>query len=75
MELYAQAFEAAEALHRLEAFASFHGPAFYGLPRNSDTITLQRENWVIPAHLPLGDRTIVPLNAGEKLEWKLAEPS
>ena len=55
MELYAEAFERAGALDKLEAFASFHGPAFYGLPRNTDTITLKRESWTLPDSLPLGD--------------------
>jgi dihydroorotase len=72
MELYAQAFDRANALDKLEAFASFNGPAFYGLPRNSGTITLQRETWTLPAELPLGDVTIVPLNGGETIDWKLA---
>lgn len=72
MELYAQAFDLAGALDRLEAFASFHGPAFYGLPRNQDTITLKREAWTLPSELPLGDATVVPLNGGESIAWKLA---
>jgi dihydroorotase len=72
MELYAQAFDQAGALDKLEAFASFNGPAFYGLPRNEGTITLKREQWTLPAELPLGDSTIVPLNGGETIGWKLA---
>lgn len=72
MELYAQAFEQAGALDKLEAFASFHGPAFYGLPRNTGTITLKRETWTLPLELPMGDATVVPLNGGEALGWKLA---
>jgi len=71
MELYAHAFDQAGALDKLEAFASFNGPAFYGLPRNEGTVTLKRESWVLPAELPFGDATIVPLNAGEPVEWKL----
>lgn len=70
MELYAQAFEQAGALDKLEAFASVHGPAFYGLPRNSGTLTLERAAWTLPAELSFGDSTIVPLNGGEALEWK-----
>jgi dihydroorotase len=70
MELYAQAFDQAGALDKLEAFASFNGPAFYGLPRNSGTITLQRETWSLPAELPMGDATVVPLNGGEPIGWK-----
>jgi dihydroorotase len=71
MELYAEAFERAGALDKLEAFASFHGPAFYGLPRNTDTVTLKREPWQVPALLALADAQVVPLNAGETIHWKL----
>ena len=71
MELYAQAFDQAGALDKLEAFASFNGPAFYDLPRNTGSVTLQRESWTLPAELPLGDATIVPLNGGESIAWKL----
>ncbi|MGV8893435.1 MAG: dihydroorotase [Burkholderiaceae bacterium] len=71
MELYAQAFDQAGALDKLEAFASFNGPAFYDLPRNAGTVTLQRQNWTLPAELPLGDSTIMPLNGGETIGWKL----
>ncbi|MDR3384479.1 dihydroorotase [Cupriavidus basilensis] len=70
MELYAEAFEAAGALDKLEAFASFNGPVFYGLPRNSGTLTLVREAWELPAELPYGDTTLVPLRGGETLHWK-----
>ncbi|MBS0308295.1 MAG: dihydroorotase [Proteobacteria bacterium] len=70
LELYAEAFEQAGALDKLEAFASVNGPAFYGLPRNTGTVTLQREAWTLPAELPFGDATIVPLNGGETLRWK-----
>lgn len=73
LELYAEAFEEADALDRLEAFASFHGPDFYGLPRNSETVTLVRESWPVPASLPYGDTVLVPLRAGETLRWKLAD--
>jgi dihydroorotase len=71
MELYAEAFDKAGALDKLEAFASLNGAQFYGLPRNSDRITLRREPWILPAELPLGEATIVPLNAGETIGWKL----
>ena len=71
IEMYAEAFEDAKALDKLEAFASFHGPDFYGLPRNSDKITLQREDWVLPESLPLGSDTVKPLRAGETLRWKV----
>ncbi|MCA3231663.1 MAG: dihydroorotase, partial [Cupriavidus sp.] len=70
MELYAEAFDTAGALDKLEAFASFNGPAFYGLPRNTGTLTLTREDWELPAELPYGDTTLVPLRAGETLRWK-----
>jgi dihydroorotase len=71
IELYAEAFEAAGALERLEAFASFHGPDFYGLPRNRESITLVREDWRLPAECPFGEETIVPLKAGEPVRWRL----
>jgi dihydroorotase len=71
MELYAEAFDQAGALDKLEAFASFNGPAFYELPRNSDRITLQRETWTLPAELPYGEAAIVPLNGGESIGWKM----
>ncbi len=73
LELYATAFERAGALDRLEAFASFHGPDFYGLPRNRTRITLRREPWQIPDSLPFGADQIVPLASGETLDWRLAE--
>ncbi len=72
LEMYALAFEQAGALNRLEAFASFHGPDFYRLPRNTEKITLQRRNWAVPDELPFGDATIVPLAADESLPWQLA---
>ncbi len=71
LALYAEAFEAAAALDRLEAFASFHGADFYGLPRNSGTVTLKRECWTVPETLPFGDATIKPLRAGDTLNWRL----
>lgn len=71
LELYAQAFDQAHALDKLESFASFNGPAFYGLPRNTGTITLKRESWTLPAELPMGEATVVPLNGGESIDWKL----
>ncbi|MBD3669783.1 MAG: dihydroorotase [Gammaproteobacteria bacterium] len=72
IELYAEAFEAAGALERLEGFASHHGADFYGLPRNTDSITLKHEHWDVPAAYPLGEKEVVPLRAGERLGWKLA---
>ena len=71
LELYAEAFEAAGALDKLEAFASFNGADFYGLPRNTGSVTLKREAWVLPAEMPFADATIKPLRAGETLNWKL----
>jgi dihydroorotase len=71
LEMYAEAFEAADALHRLEAFASFHGPDFYGLPRNAGTVTLMRQPWPLPETMPFGDAVIKPLRGGETLQWKL----
>ncbi len=71
MELYAQAFEEAGALDKLEAFASFYGADFYGLPRNKDHITLQKQNWIVPEELVMQSATIVPLDAGTTLAWKM----
>ncbi len=71
LELYAQAFDRVGALAQLEGFASFHGAAFYGLARNSGTVTLQRESWLLPLELPAGEHTIVPLGAGETIAWQL----
>jgi dihydroorotase len=71
LELYAEAFEAAGALDRLEAFASFNGPDFYGLPRNRGMVTLKREPWTLPESVPFGDATLKPLRGGETLNWKL----
>jgi len=71
LELYAEAFDQADALDRLGAFASFNGPDFYNLPRNQGSVTLRRESWAIPAELPMGDSVVVPLNGGESINWKL----
>ena len=73
IEMYAMAFEEAGALGRLEAFASFRGADFYGLPRNTDRITLQRRGWTVPGELKFGETTLVPLAAGETLPWQLAD--
>ena len=73
IELYAEVFEAAGALDRLEAFASFHGPDFYGLPRNRESITLVKEPWDVPAAIDLGEgQRLIPLRAGEAVTWRLA---
>ena len=69
--MYAEAFEAAAALDRLEAFASFHGADFYGLPRNTDRIALEKADWRVPDSLPFGDDVLVPLRAGETLNWRM----
>jgi dihydroorotase len=71
MELYAEAFEQARALDRLEGFASCHGADFYGLPRNRDTITLRRESWTAPESYPFGEARLKPLRGGEPLSWRL----
>jgi dihydroorotase len=71
IELYAQAFESAGALDKLEGFASFHGPAFYGLARNTGTLTLRREPWTVPESYPFGDAQLKPLGGGETLNWKV----
>jgi dihydroorotase len=71
LELYAEAFEAASALDKLEAFASFNGPDFYGRPRNRGTVTLRREPWQLPESVPFGAAQLKPLRGGETLNWKL----
>jgi len=73
IELYAEAFEQAGALDRLEAFASFHGADFYRLPRNTGLIKLRREDWQVPATLEFGGQRLVPLRAGETVRWKLVD--
>jgi dihydroorotase len=73
IEMYAEAFEAANALDKLEAFASFNGPAFYGLPRNTGTITLRKESWTPPASFAFGEAELKPLRSGEALPWRLVE--
>ncbi|APV48489.1 dihydroorotase [Betaproteobacteria bacterium GR16-43] len=70
IELYAEAFEAAGALGKLEAFASHFGADFYGLPRNTAKITLEKSPWEVPEAYPFGDATIVPMRAGQKLAWR-----
>ena len=73
LELYAEAFDTAGALDRLEAFASFNGADFYRLPRNSGTVTLEKQMWSVPESLAYaGEEELVPLRAGETLSWKLA---
>ena len=71
IELYAEAFENANALEKLEGFSSFYGADFYGLPRNTTKITLEKARWLVPNELPLGDDSLVPLRAGQQISWKL----
>jgi dihydroorotase len=71
MELYAEAFEAAGALDKLEGFASFHGADFYGVPRNTGTLTLRREAWTVPETVPFGDAQLKPLRGGESMPWRV----
>ncbi len=73
IELYAEVFEDLGALDKLEAFASFYGADFYGLPRNKERITLVKRSWQAPQELPFGQETIVPLRAGETLRWQLEQ--
>ena len=71
MELYAEVFESANALDKLEGFASFYGADFYGLPRNTEKITLVKKLWEVPASLPFDGDVLVPLRAGQKMAWKI----
>lgn len=73
LELYAEAFEEANALERLEGFASFHGADFYGLPRNPGALTLRKETTPVTAQFEFGDATLIPLRAGETLAWRLVD--
>ena len=72
LELYAEAFEAANALDRLEAFASHHGADFYGLPRNKGKVKLEKVKWKVSGEYPFGGETVVPLRAGQTIGWRLA---
>ena len=72
IELYAEAFDRAGAMDKLEDFASHFGPDFYGLPRNTDKIRLLKQPWQLPESVPLGDQTMTPLMAGESLNWQIA---
>jgi dihydroorotase len=73
IELYAEVFDSAKALDKLEAFASYHGPDFYGLPRNTRTITLVKESWIVPETIPFGQATLKPLRGGESVAWRLVD--
>jgi len=72
LPLYAEAFDAAGALDRLEGFASRHGADFYGLPRNVERVTLRRESWTVPAEYPYAEQGVVPLRAAEQVHWRVA---
>src|SRR5947207_3903330 len=74
LELYAEVFEDAGALDCLEGFASVHGAAFYGLPRNNDTVTLERSAWTVPSQYAIDGDAIVPLRAGETIRWRVGVP-
>jgi dihydroorotase len=71
IELYAQVFDELGALDKLEGFASHHGADFYGLPRNTKTVTLVKETWTVPAEVAVGNNTIVPFWGGNEVHWKL----
>ena len=73
IELYAEAFEVANALDKLEAFASFYGADYYGLPRNTGKITLSKTSWQVPEKLPFGEDELIPLRAGQTLTWKMED--
>ena len=73
IELYAEAFDAVGAIDRLEGFASFHGADFYGLARNTVSITLEKRPWMVPEAQPYGPHTLVPLRAGQPVEWSLVD--
>jgi len=72
LELYAEAFEAADALDKLEGFASHFGPDFYGLARNSNKITLSKESWTVPKSYEFAGQDLIPMRAGEQITWKIA---
>ena len=71
IELYAEAFDQANALDKLEGFASHFGADFYGLPRHQDTITLTKETWTVPTHYAFAEQNLIPMRAGEKINWSV----
>ena len=73
IELYTEVFDAANKLENLEKFASFNGPDFYRLPRNTGTITLEKMSWEVPANYPFGDGYLIPLKAGEAIPWRMVD--
>lgn len=74
LELYAEVFEQAQALEQLEGFASFYGADFYRLPRNTETVTLEKHRWQMPTHFEFGDTIVVPLRAGAEIHWLKVQP-
>ncbi len=75
LELYAEIFDELNALDKLEAFSSFNGPDFYGLPRNTDYITLSKTSWKVPEFYKFADQQITPLRANEQLLWTVTNNS
>ena len=73
LQVYAQLFEEAGRLEHLEAFSSFNGADFYGMPRNTQRIELVKQQWTVPASYPYGSTSVVPLLAGKQLEWKIRD--
>lgn len=73
LAVYASAFEQAGALANFEAFASWHGPDFYGLPRNSEKVTLTRQKWKVPERYSFGEKEVVPMMAGLEVDWTISE--
>ena len=73
IELYAEIFEAANALNKLEQFASKNGPDFYGLPRPVQKIVLEKSQWRMPTAIPFGEAKVMPIRAGELINWRLVE--
>lgn len=71
IEFYAEIFETAGAMEHFEHFASFNGPDFYGLARNTGTLTLEKAQWTVPESYPFGDETVIPLRAGEQMQWRV----
>ncbi len=73
IELYAEVFDKAGAIHNLEPFASFNGPDFYGLPRNQDYLTLEKQIWTVPEFFSVGEERVIPFRAGETVAWKIVD--
>ena len=73
LAIYAQAFEQAGALANFEGFASWHGPDFYGLPRNTEKVVLTRKRWKIPEKYSFGEQDVIPMMAGREVDWSISE--